>query len=170
MFLVDVASENIDRVSGMLTRNLSDFGVQWQRAAARLESFNAVQNTYLSTFQLLGGLGLIVGCFGLGAVVLRNVFERQGELASLAAFGFSRLEIVRMVALEHVGLLLAGMIIAACSAAMAVFPSWLGRGDFQFPKSLVYTLFGVMANGIVWAWMTALVAVKKHPAEALRDA
>ncbi len=169
MFLVDAPSNKIDKVSTFLTRNLSDLGVQWQRSASRLESFNAVQNTYLSTFQLLGGLGLVVGCFGLGAVVLRNVFERRGELASLAAFGFSRPELVKLVALEHVGLLFVGLAIAVFSAAMAVFPSWLGRGEVLFPKSLAYTMLGVVLNGIVWAWIASLLAVRKHPAEVLRD-
>ena len=56
-------------------------------AVRRLAAFNAVQNTYLSTFQVLGGLGLLLGSVGLGVVVLRNVLERRGELALLLAVG-----------------------------------------------------------------------------------
>ena len=56
-----------------------------------------------------------------------------------------------LVALEHVGLLFVGLAIAVFSAAMAVFPSWLGRGEVLFPKSLAYTMLGVVLNGIVWA-------------------
>ena len=48
-------------------------------AARRLAQFNAVQNTYLNTFQVLGGLGLLLGSAGLGVVVLRNVLERRNE-------------------------------------------------------------------------------------------
>ena len=43
-----------------------------------------------SIFQLLGGLGLLLGSVGLGVVVLRNVLERRGELAILRAVGFRR--------------------------------------------------------------------------------
>ena len=42
-------------------------------APVRLNQFNAVQNTYLGTFQVLGGLGLLLGSAGLGIVVLRRV-------------------------------------------------------------------------------------------------
>ena len=34
-----------------------------------------MQNTYLSTFQSLGGLGLLLGTIGLAALQLRNVLE-----------------------------------------------------------------------------------------------
>ena len=50
---------------------------------ARLAAFQEVQNTYLSIFQLLGGLGLLLGTVGLGMVVLRNALERRSELAEL---------------------------------------------------------------------------------------
>ena len=39
----------------------------------KVAELNAVQNTYLQTFQILGGLGLLLGSAGLGVVVLRNV-------------------------------------------------------------------------------------------------
>ena len=53
-----------------------------------------VENTYLSTFQALGGLGLILGSLGLAVVLLRSVWERRGELALLRALGFRRLTLV----------------------------------------------------------------------------
>jgi len=33
----------------------------------KLAAFHRVENTYLSTFQALGGLGLLLGTLGLGA-------------------------------------------------------------------------------------------------------
>ena len=62
----------------------------------------AVQNTYLSTFQSLGGLGLLLGTFGLATVQLCNVLERRGELALLRAAGFRRRTLVELVLLESV--------------------------------------------------------------------
>ena len=38
-------------------------GLELTPAAQRLAQFNAVQNTYLGTFQVLGGLGLLLGFY-----------------------------------------------------------------------------------------------------------
>ncbi|HAV64799.1 MAG TPA: hypothetical protein DCY13_20830, partial [Verrucomicrobiales bacterium] len=85
MFLIDAPSDKLADVSGALSRGLSDVGLELTPAVDRLNAFNAVQNTYLSTFQVLGGLGLLLGSAGLGIVVLRNVLERRGELGLLLA-------------------------------------------------------------------------------------
>ena len=50
----------------------------------------AVEDTYLATFQTLGGLGLLLGTVGLGVVLLRNALERRRELAMLRRLGFRR--------------------------------------------------------------------------------
>ena len=76
-------------VAALLTRALQDRGLELTTAAERLNAFNAVQNTYLNTFQILGGLGLLLGSAGLGVVALRNILERRGELALLRAVGFT---------------------------------------------------------------------------------
>ena len=49
-----------------------------------------MENTYLSTFQTLGALGLLLGTVGLAAVLLRNALERRRELALLRAVGYRR--------------------------------------------------------------------------------
>jgi hypothetical protein len=90
MFLVDAPRGEAAAVSAALTRGLRDRGLELTPAAERLNAFNAVQNTFLDTFQVLGGLGLLLGSAGLGVVVLRNVLERRGELALLAAVGLRR--------------------------------------------------------------------------------
>ena len=86
MFLIDVPPADAAAASPPnLTRALQDRGLELTPAVDRLNAFNAVQNTYLDTFQVLGGLGLLLGSAGLGVVVLRNVLERRGELAVLMA-------------------------------------------------------------------------------------
>ena len=57
-------------------------------AVERLAAFHRVENTYLSTFQALGGLGLLLGTVGLSAIMFRNVLERRRELALLRAVGY----------------------------------------------------------------------------------
>ena len=55
---------------------------------ARLASYHQVENTYLATFQALGALGLLLGTLGVGAVLARNVLERQREWGLLRAVGY----------------------------------------------------------------------------------
>ena len=84
--------------------------------AQKLTAFSAVENSYLSIFQLLGSFGLILGSIGLGVVVLRNVLDRRGELAMLKAIGFSRKSLKLMVFYEHVGLIFFGLFLGTITA------------------------------------------------------
>lgn len=122
--------------------------------------FNAVQNTYLSTFQVLGGLGLLLGSAGLGVVVLRNVLERRGELALLTAVGFQRGQLSRLIFLEHALLLVMGLVLGVGSAAVAVLPSLLAP-TVELPlRSLGLTLGGVVALGLLVAWGAVRVSLR----------
>src|SRR5712691_9678820 len=109
MFLIDAPSNSVAQVSATLGRALQDVGLELMPAAQRLAAFNAVQNTYLNTFQVLGGLGLLLGSMGLGVVVLRNVLERRGELGLLQAVGFTRRSIFQLILGEHAALLGLGL-------------------------------------------------------------
>src|SRR4029077_20577025 len=110
-FLLDATASQTGAVAATLTRALQDAGLELTPATERLARFNAVQNTYLDTFQVLGGLGLLLGSVGLGIVVLRNVLERRGELALLIAVGFRRRRVQKLVLAEHAGLLGLGVVI-----------------------------------------------------------
>src|SRR4029079_5030186 len=82
----DQAAAN--RLTGTLEGELAPFGFDAVGAAERLDAFHRVENTYLSTFQMLGGLGLVLGTIGLSAIMFRNVLERLRELALLRAVGY----------------------------------------------------------------------------------
>ena len=66
MFLIDAPSNAVSQVSATLSRAMQDVGLELTPAAQRLAQFNAVQNTYLGTFQVLGGLGLAARQRGAG--------------------------------------------------------------------------------------------------------
>jgi hypothetical protein len=85
VFLVDSPVGGPKAAAEGLSAALQDFGLELTPTAERLAAFNAVENTYLSIFQLLGGFGLILGSVGLGLVVLRNVLDRRGEFGMLRA-------------------------------------------------------------------------------------
>ncbi|MHB1310120.1 MAG: FtsX-like permease family protein, partial [Limisphaerales bacterium] len=140
MFLIDAPSNALDPVAAELTRGLRDEGLELTGTVERLAAFNAVQNTYLGTFQVLGGLGLILGSIGLGVVVLRNVLERRGELAVLLAVGLRREVLRRMVLIEHGALLAAGLVVGVLAALVAVAPALLAPGQSVPYVSLGLTL------------------------------
>ncbi|MEM1207106.1 MAG: FtsX-like permease family protein, partial [Acidobacteriota bacterium] len=106
-FLVDTPAGTEGEVSAALEKGLASYGFDAVTAVEKLESFHAVQNTYLSTFRSLGGLGLLLGTIGLAVVLIRNVIERRGELAALRAFGFKRRTLLRLVVGENAALLFA---------------------------------------------------------------
>ena len=91
-FLIDVPPSEAEAATTLLETELNEYGLDAEPVAERLARFLSVQNTYLSTFQTLGGLGLLLGTFGLATVMLRNVLERQAEIALLRAVGVFRLK------------------------------------------------------------------------------
>lgn len=169
MFLIDAPSNSVSQVSATLSRAMQDVGLELTPTVTRLNQFNAVQNTYLGTFQVLGGLGLLLGSVGLGIVVLRNVLERRSELAVLLAVGFRKAEVQRLVLLENGALLLAGLGLGVIAATIAVLPAVLSPAG-QLPyASLAITLLAVLLNGALWTWTATRYAVRGDLLAALRN-
>lgn len=168
-FLVDCPADRAGPVKKELTRALQEVGLDLTPAAERLAAFNAVENAYLSIFQALGGLGLLLGSAGLGIVVLRNVMERRGELALLRALGFSRRSLHWLVLCEHWALLLLGLTCGVISALVAVLPALRSPGAEVPYASLILTLLAVAASGALWTWLATLAAVRGPLLPALRN-
>ena len=135
---------------------LSDFGFDAESTQTILAGYLAVQNTYLSTFQTLGGLGLLLGTFGLAVVQLRNVLERRGELALLRAVGLSKSLNARLVFWENLALLGAGLSCGVGAALIAVLPHALTGGAGVPWLWLAGTLGAVLIAGL----LTGAVAVR----------
>src|SRR5205085_5938699 len=125
-FLIDAPPARAHQVQSLLETVLADQGFAVTPAVDRLASYLAVENTYLSTFQALGGLGLLLGALGLAVLLLRGVWERRGELALLRALGFRKSVLGWLVLAENAFLLLLGLAIGAASAAAAVAPHLSG--------------------------------------------
>ena len=100
-----------------LESTLAEEGFDVVDAREQLAQFLAVQNTYLSTFQSLGALGLLLGTIGLAVVQLRSVLERRGELALMRAEGFRAGRLMRMVIWENAVLLVGGLAVGGVAAA-----------------------------------------------------
>lgn len=168
MYLIDVPSNRGPAVASALSRSGQDWGMEVTRAGDRLDQFNAVQNTYLSTFQVLGGLGLLLGSAGLGVVVLRNVLERRPELALLQAVGFRPRTLRHLVFAEHGALLLAGLGVGTLAGLVAVLPALLAPGGGIPYLSLALILGAVLGSGLLWALLATRWALRGNLLSALR--
>ncbi|MBS0263576.1 MAG: ABC transporter permease [Planctomycetes bacterium] len=153
-FLLEVSPTQAGTVSDLLESKLRGFDAE--RVVDRLAGFLAVQNTYLSTFQALGGLGLLLGTVGLGTVMLRNILERRSELALLRATGFRNALVVALVLSENALLLGWGLVIGGGSALLAMLPHLLSTGA-DVPWSELTTL---LAAVFVVGMLAALAAVR----------
>ena len=116
-----------DEVSRLLEERLEPFGLDAEDSVKRLEAYHRVENTYLSTFQALGGLGLVLGCFGLLAITARNVLERRRELALLGAAGFGGRQLQGLVIAETLAIVFSGLLIGIVSAVVAIGPVLAAR-------------------------------------------
>ncbi|MBN1765429.1 MAG: FtsX-like permease family protein [Sedimentisphaerales bacterium] len=169
MLLIDCAPEKVDQITPLLARSLRKVSANLTPAFRRLASFYAVENTYLSIFQILGSLGMVLGSIGLGLVVARNVLERRSELAMLRAVGYNRSELIRLIIYEHITCLLLGLGAGVIAALVAVLPA-LRFGSGQFPIwSLTVTLVIILTSGILWTSLAAILALRGELINALRN-
>ncbi len=169
MFLVDAPAPDAAAVSSALTRGLRDRGLELTPAAERLNAFNAVQNTYLDTFEVLGGLGLLLGSLGLGVVVMRNVLERRQQLALLRAVGYSPGALRKLVVVEHAALQILGLAVGVAAALVALLPVLLSPSSRLSYFSLAAMLGLVLLSGLFWTWAAARLALRGELLPALRN-
>ncbi|UCF96703.1 MAG: ABC transporter permease [Spirochaetaceae bacterium] len=169
VLLVDAPTNQSEQVSERVQRALRDYGLELLPAAVRLGEFNRVQNTYLSIFLLLGGLGLVLGSFGMGLVVARNVLERRGELALLRAVGIGRRMLQRILLSEHLLMLGFGLASGLISAVVAVLPVVLHQGARLPLPFLGVLLVAVAGNGCLWTWLSVVATTRGDPLPALRN-
>ena len=161
-FLMDTPPGTGEEVTATLEDRLSDYGFDVVPTAVRLAAFHRVNNTYLSTFQALGGMGLLLGTFGLGVVLLRNVLERRREFALMTAVGYHSGHLRRLVISENFLLLGWGLLFGVFSAAVAIVPAWQSTGGHLSLAALAWLLLAVLAAGLI-ASLAAVRAVTRSP-------
>ena len=182
-FLIKTPPELMAETEQTLEKTLGDYGFDVTLASVRLASYRAVENTYISTFQSLGGLGVLLGTLGLALVLFRNIIERRRELAALRAFGFRRQFLSRMLFLENCFLLTVGMLIGIVAGLAAILTSqWYLRA---FPwlsltiilehlralpwLSLTITLLSIFVFGIIANAVAAALALRSPLLSTLKS-
>jgi len=154
-FLLDVPPAFAGSLTGPLQDRLADWGFAVDRSIDVLAAYHRVENTYLSTFQSLGALGLVLGTIGLAVVLVRNVWERRKPLALLRAVGYRRSDLAFIIISENAMLMIAGLACGTISAIVAAAPALQARG-VAFPVGMVLLL---LATVLIVGLLSSLVAV-----------
>ena len=147
---------------------LTEFGLDTESVAERIAAFLVVQNTYLSTFQTLGGLGLLLGTLGLATVMLRNVVERRSELALLRAVGFQPKTLGTMVLAENAMLLCWGLATGTMCAVVSMLPHLASVGADTEWLGVLGLLLLVFVVGTAAAFFAVREAVRTPIVATLR--
>jgi hypothetical protein len=170
VLLIDAPPAQAAAIGDTIERTAGDLGADATSTAQRLEEFHAVENTYLSTFQTLGGLGLLLGTIGLAAVLLRNVLERRRELALLRAVGYRHSNLFTIILAENVVLLGCGLLVGAISAFIAIAPAALERGArLPLTGGAWLLLLAVLAAGLLSSIVATRAAIRAPLVAALRS-
>jgi hypothetical protein len=166
--LIDAPAEIAPDVQKRLNTDLEGYAVAVDTTAARLATYAQVANTYLSTFQTLGSLGLMLGAVGLAVVLLRGLVERRAELALLAAIGFAPAARVKLVLAENAFLLVLGLMIGAGCALVGILPTLTTAARSVNLAGLAATLGGVLVIGLLGLAVAVWIGQRRITAADLR--
>ncbi|HWN09165.1 MAG TPA: FtsX-like permease family protein [Pyrinomonadaceae bacterium] len=168
LFLIETPDSDPAAVVADLEDRLSDFGFDVVPTAERLANFHRVENTYLSTFQMLGGLGLLLGTLGMAAILLRNVLERRRELALMRAVGYNSSHFTLMIIAENTFLLCCGLVTGTVCALLAIAPVFFSRQAHVGSFSLGLLLLAVLISGLTASILATWAALRAPLLPALR--
>ncbi len=162
VLLVETEEKQAGEVADELNMGLRDFGLFLQSTRERLAEFASVTNTYLAIFLLLGALGLLIGTFGLGIILIRTIQERSIELGIQRAIGIPKQTNLLLLIYEFGLLMIGGIVIGSVSAILAIFPSIISPGaEINLPSILL--LVGIiLVNGLLWISVFATLSQRKE--------
>jgi ABC-type lipoprotein release transport system permease subunit len=111
-----------EKARELLQQETADLGGKVTGTKDRLAAFHEVENTYIAIFNVLGGLGIILGSVGVGIVTARNLVERKAEFETLRMLGISKLKRSKIVKHEVKSMVAWGLGIGLVSSLIAVIP------------------------------------------------
>ena len=149
VFLTDASDQEVHRVGTEITERYADLGMRLMPATDRLAQFHAVENTYLDIFQALGTLGMMLGILGLAIMLLFNVMDRRSELSILWAMGFRRRGLAFLLAVEHLSLMVWGLVIGSGAALLTMWPIITSPGAPLAVDSMILALASILVTGVL---------------------
>ncbi len=161
IFLIDGNSENQQQIGDELQSVFRDYGWEMETTAKRLVEFYSVTNTYLSIFLALGALGLILGTVGLAVILARTLLERRREIAVMQAVGFNAKPIFKIISLEYLSLLFAGVLIGFITAVAATLPAFISANTGVSFGTVGFVVGLILVNGILWIFGLTWFSLQK---------
>lgn len=156
-------------VAETMEKGWSNEGLDIKYSSEILAAYLGVQNTYISAFQSLGALGLLLGTFGLIAVQIRSVLERQREFALMRALGFAPSRISRLLTIETAILLFGGLLTGILCSVISLIPFVLEVGPQLSVLYPALMLVSVLAAGFLAGWLAVRAATRLPVLSALRS-
>ncbi|MCX6232421.1 MAG: FtsX-like permease family protein [Bacteroidetes bacterium] len=170
LMLVDVAANRNAALQQYLSSSFRDYGMDISSCNERLSSFNSVNNTYLTVFMILAGLGLLIACLGIGIILYRNMLDRRQEIALMLALGFGRKKIFRLILSENIFLLCCGIITGLAASFIGLLPSLLSGNYYSRDMLFVIVLLIVIIlHALLWIYLPVRTLMKQQLIPALRN-
>jgi putative ABC transport system permease protein len=177
------ASENllfVDTKAGTDAHQLAaSINARFASSGADALAFRDEANQILGTrgqyFNFLGVLvtvGILIGVFALGVVMIRSVRERRHEIGTIRAIGWTRQSVRRIFLAEAGFLATQGTVIGLCLGTVLAYRISAGTSVTQFVIPWVpLAIVGVLTIGasLLAAARPAAVAAHIPPAVALRS-
>jgi putative ABC transport system permease protein len=148
VFLIKCEEGIRNDISDIIRTSFEPFGVSLKPAEKKLEEFYEVTNTYLTVFTILGGFGIILGVAGLGFVLRFNYNLRRKEFALMLATGFTESGLRKIIALEQIFILIAGITTGLISGIISTLPSISAGAGIQW-LSLVIIISATAVTGLI---------------------
>jgi ABC-type lipoprotein release transport system permease subunit len=166
--LIRTIPEDEQLAGQVMELGLRQHGAHVVRTSERLSRALGIIGAYLTTFQVLGTLGLLLGIGGLGVVILRNTWERIGEFALLRAMGYRWSYLQGLIFLEHAFLVAIGVLLGIVSASLAVMPQIWTSGTIPW-TNLAVLLSGIVTCGFAVAYWGSRSILRLPLLTALRN-
>jgi len=167
-FLIDSNIEDKQKLSNDLTKAFELRGFDIIDSNVRLANYSTVQNTYISIFSVLGGLGVLLGTVGVGAIIARSVLERRNELSIMRAIGFNKKNIHTYVLYEHLYLVFIGIFIGLISSLVSVTPSAFSSSSPPFNLLIIITI-SITVGSCVFCYIATSLSIKGNLIQGIKS-
>ncbi|MCM8540624.1 MAG: ABC transporter permease, partial [Lentisphaeraceae bacterium] len=168
IFMIDPPNDDLNSLKDNFKMSFEDYGITIHDSAERLRNFLKIEATYLIIFQMLGGLGLILGALGFGFIILRNVQDRQGELATLKAIGFLNKDIASNLFKEHCILLLWAVFCGTITALISWIPLLVTNASLPLGRILTILAL-ILLVGVISCFLSSRASTKFKFLEILKN-
>jgi putative ABC transport system permease protein len=161
VFLIETSDAAQANLNKELSSIFRDFGWEMMTTDEKLAEFNAVENTYLRIFFLMGAFGMLLGTIGLAIIIAKSLLERKSEMALLSALGFKNKTILKLYFNEYFALFLTGIFAGALTAVVATLPTFLS-GNQTVSFGFLISIFVILVlNGLFWIFLITTIMLRK---------